>query len=332
MDIRSNEPYWLIKNALAKSYPSLKEDLAAEALIVGGGITGALIAYKLIKEGKKVILIDRRDVCNGSSAASTAMLQYEIDVSLYELIEQRGITCAVSSYQNCEKAILDLKKIIDEIKSDCQFEFKKSIYFSSTKKDIEFLEKEFEARRQHGFKVKWMDRENLQKLGLIAEAAIESESGAVMDTYKFANDLLKYCSEKGLKIFDRTELKSVKEQNEIQIASTKSGFKIETQHIIFCTGYESVETLTEDIVTLKSTYALASEAFPQIPKAFKNHIYWNTSEPYLYFRGTKDGRIIMGGGDEKFKNAKKRDALLPKKRKKVLPRNLINAFQIFILN
>ena len=315
MDIRSNEPYWLIKNALAKSYSSLKENTASEILIVGGGITGALIAYKLIKEGKKVVLIDRRDVCNGSSAASTAMLQYEIDVSLHELIEQRGLTCAVSSYQNCEKAIFDLKKIVDEIKSDCQFEFKKSIYFSSTKKDLDFLEKEFEARKEHGFKVKWWDKEKLQKLGVIAEGAIESESGAVMDTYKFANDLLEYCSEKGLTIFDRTELESVKEQNEIQTAITKSGFKIETQHIIYCTGYESVETLKEDIVDLKSTYALASEAFSKMPKAFKNHIYWNTSEPYLYFRGTKDGRIIMGGGDENFKNSKKRDALLPKKEK-----------------
>ncbi len=317
MDIRSNEPYWLIKNSLAKSYASLKEGLSTEVLIVGGGITGALIAYKLIKEGKKVVLIDRRDVCNGSSAASTAMLQYEIDTPLHELIEQRGMTCAVSSYQNCEKAIYDLKKIVDEIKSDCQFEFKKSVYFSSTKKDVSFLEKEFEARKVHGFKVKWLNKEQLGKLGLVAEAGIVSDSGAVMDTYKFANDLLKFCSEKGLQVFDRTELKSVKNENELQVATTKDDLKIEAQHIIYCTGYESVETLDENIVKLKSTYALASEAFEEMPKAFRNHIYWNTSEPYLYFRGTEDGRIIMGGGDEDFKNAKKRDALLSRKEKKL---------------
>ncbi len=318
MDVRSNEPYWLIKNALVKSYSSLKKDIDTEVLIIGGGITGALIAYKLINEGKKVVLIDKRDVCNGSSAASTAMLQYEIDTPLHELIEQRGLTCAVSSYQNCEKAIFDLKNIVDKIKSDCQFEFKKSIYFSSTKKDVSFLEKEFEARKQHGFKVKWLSKEKLGKLGLIAEAGIESESGAVMDTYKFANDLLKYCSDKGLLIFDRTELKSVKNNNENQVVITKDDFKIQTRHIVHCTGYESVETLDEDIVKLKSTYALASEAFKKIPKAFQDHIYWNTSEPYLYFRGTEDGRIIMGGGDEDFKNAKKRDALLPKKEKRLI--------------
>ena len=322
MDVRSNEPYWLIKNALAKSYSSLKEDISSEILVVGGGITGALIAYKLISSGRKVVLIDKRDICNGSTSASTAMLQYEIDTSLHELIEQRGLTCAVSSYQNCEKAIFDLKKIVDEIKSDCQFEFKKSIYFCSKKKELEFLEKEFEARKQHGFKVKWLEKDELKNLGLVAEAAIESETGAVMDCYKFAGDLLEYCSKKGVKIFDRTELDSIKEEDDKQIATTKEGFKIEIQHIVYCTGYESVENVKEDIVELKSTYALASEAFTKLPKAFQKHIFWNTSNPYLYFRGTKDGRIIMGGGDENFKNAKRRDALLPKKEK-----NLVKSFE-----
>ena len=322
MDVRSNEPYWLIKNALAKSYSSLKEDISSEILIVGGGISGALIAYKLISSGRKVVLIDKRDICNGSTSASTAMLQYEIDTSLHELIDQRGLTCAVSSYKNCEKAIFDLKKIVDEIKSECQFEFKKSIYFCSKKKEIEFLEKEFKARKQYGFNVKWLDKEALKNLGLVAEAAIESETGAVMDCYKFAGDLLEYCSKKGVKIYDRTELDSLIENGERQIAITKDGFKIEIKHIVYCTGYESVESVKEEIVELKSTYALASEAFKKLPKAFQKHIYWNTSDPYLYFRGTKDGRIIMGGGDENFKNAKRRDALLPKKEN-----NLVKSFE-----
>ncbi|WP_257710570.1 glycerol-3-phosphate dehydrogenase/oxidase [Gramella sp. MT6] len=41
MDIRSNEPYWLIKNSLGKSYPSLQENITSTVVIIGGGITGA---------------------------------------------------------------------------------------------------------------------------------------------------------------------------------------------------------------------------------------------------------------------------------------------------
>ncbi len=314
MNIRSNEPFWLIKNALPESYPSLQKDISTDILIIGAGITGALIAFRLLKKGKKVVMVDKRDVCNGSTAASTSMLQYEVDTPLHELIEQRGLTTAVSSYKSCEKAIFDLQKIVKEIKSDCGFTLKKSVYFCSSKKEVAFLQKEFDARKEHGFKVKLLDKKTLKTKGLNAYAAIVSDSVAIMDTYKFANDLLQHCSEKGLQIFDRTGISGIKEKDGKFVAKANEVL-IEAQHIIHCSGYESTETLKEDIVQLKSTYALASEAFERIPEAFKNHIYWNTSSPYLYFRSTDDGRIIMGGGDVEFKNAKGRDALLAKKEK-----------------
>lgn len=317
MDIRSNEPYSLIKNALAQSYPSLKQDVSTEVLIIGAGITGALIAFKLLKEGKKVIMVDRRDVCNGSTAASTSILQYEIDVPLHQLIDQVGLTTAVSSYKSCEKAITDLKDIIDEVKSDCGYKSQKSVYFTSTKKDFEFLQKEFEARKEHGFKVKWLTSEDLEKLGLKAYAGIESASGARMDVYHLTNDLLEYADKKGVEIYDRTDIEEIKQHDDKIIAKTKDGFSIEADSIVHCTGYESTETIKKDIVSLKSTYALVSEAYDKMPKAFKDRMYWNTDSPYLYFRSTDDGRIMMGGGDRDFKNAKRRDALLSKKEKEL---------------
>lgn len=62
MDIRSNEPYWLVKNKFTKSYPSIDRPLQTEVLVIGGGITGALITYQLLKKGREVVLVDRRDV------------------------------------------------------------------------------------------------------------------------------------------------------------------------------------------------------------------------------------------------------------------------------
>ena len=75
----------------------------------------------------------------------------------------------------------------------------------------------------------------------------------------------------------------------------------------------STETVQEKIVDLKSTYAIASEALKEIPPILKNAIIWDTSTPYFYYRATPENRIIVGGGDEEFKDAKKRDKLIPKK-------------------
>jgi glycine/D-amino acid oxidase-like deaminating enzyme len=313
MKLRSTETFWPLKNAMLNSYPSITKDIDTEILIIGGGITGALIAYKLINEGKKIVLVDRRDVCNGSTAASTALLQYEIDVPLHKLMELRGLECAVDSYKNGKKAIFDLRNIIDTIKSDCHFEFKKSIYFTSVKKDIPFLKREFDTRKNSGFDVTWLSKFNLKEMGLNALAAIESKTAAVMDPYKLAQDLLVYCQEKGMQIFDRTNITGIQNLKEKCIARTENKFTITADHVIHCSGYESVETLKEKVVDLKSTYVIASENLPDLPVAFKNAIFWNTADPYLYFRATADNRIIIGGGDEDFKDAQKRDKLLPKK-------------------
>ncbi len=268
MDIRSNETYWIIKNKFEQSYPSLQQSISTDILVVGGGITGALITYQLLKAGKEVVLVEKRDVCNGSSAASTAMLQYEIDVPLHKLIEQRGVETAVSSYKSCEKAIFDLKNIVDEIDSNCNFEFKKSIYFTSNRKDLKMLNNEFLSRKQYGFQVEWLEKKNLKDLGLEARAGIQSESGAEMDPYKFTNDLLKFCAKKGATVFDKTEIEKFKKKGDKMFAVTSEKHTIQANHIIYCTGYESVKTLGKKIVNLKSTYALASEAFENFPAAF----------------------------------------------------------------
>ncbi|MDN3724241.1 FAD-dependent oxidoreductase [Aequorivita sp. SDUM287046] len=317
MDIRSNEPFWLIKNSLPQSYPSLQTSITADVLIIGAGITGALMAYKLLGEGKQVVMVDKRDICNGSTAASTSLLQYEIDVPLHRLIEQVGLTCAVSSYQSGEKAIREIKKVASEVGSECGFKYVKSVYFTSTKKDVEFLKQEFQSRKDHGFNVKWLSEEELALMGLKAYGAIESKSGATLDVFVLANDILKYCSDRGLQVYDRTGVEKIKTEKSSTVAYLENGMTISAQHIVHCTGYESTRTISEKIANLKSTYAIISEAYETLPKPFKDRIFWNTDSPYLYFRGTHDNRILMGGGDKDFRNATLRDAILPKKEREL---------------
>ncbi|GAB1403844.1 hypothetical protein MASR1M74_10220 [Lentimicrobium sp.] len=130
-----------------------------------------------------------------------------------------------------------------------------------------------------------------------------------------ALNILKYNSDKGLMVFDRTEVTSIKHTAGEIIAETNRGVNIGCKHVIYCTGYESTQQLQENVVDLKSTYAIASEAFKDLPDVFEHKIFWDNSSPYFYFRGTDDNRIVMGGGDVRFKNASARDALIAKKEK-----------------
>lgn len=125
--------------------------METEILIIGARITGSLTAHQCVKDGFDTVVIDRREVCQGSTSATTSMLQYEIDVPLYQLTVMIGEEAAVQSYRARYKAIDDLGKISKEINGKSGFNRKKSLYFVASKKDLEWMTMEFESRKKAGF-------------------------------------------------------------------------------------------------------------------------------------------------------------------------------------
>jgi len=320
MNLRSNEPFWLLKNGLVSSYPSLKSDEECDVLIIGGGITGSLIAHQMIKDGYHTIIIDKREICNGSTSATTSMLQYEIDVPLYKLTELIGEKGACESYKACSKSIDDLEALTKEIKSRAGFKKRQSLYFASRKKDVSWLIKEYEIRKKTGFEVSWLEPGDIEERFTLQNTygGILSKQGASIDAFKFAHELLRFNRNKGLKIFDKTEIKSVKYLKGYNFALTEHGFNIKAKKIIYCVGYESTTLIKEDFVNLKSTFATVSEIDTAIFKNIENTLVWNTDAPYMYMRTTDDNRLLIGGRDEDFINPEKRDASLRKKEKEIL--------------
>jgi glycine/D-amino acid oxidase-like deaminating enzyme len=319
MKLRSKEPYWLLKNGLINSYPSLQKDKSCEILIVGGGITGALMAYQFSKEGYKTILIDKRDVSLGSTSASTSLLQYELDEPLYSLIEKVGENAAVDTYREGVNVIERLGQIVKSMKAKCGFEPKNSVYIAHSERDLEWLEREFDARQQAGLSVKWLTKSQLRtNYGAKGEGAIFSESGASTDVYQLVHCLLEYSAKHyNLQIFDHTELLKVDHLPNKCIAQVEGDFTISARKIIYATGYESQSMLKDKVVELISTYSFVTEPM-KVPGRIKRTMFWDTEDPYLYMRSTDDNRILVGGEDEQFKNPERRDRLIVEKQEKLL--------------
>ena len=315
MRLTSVEPFWLVKNGIINSYPSLDENIETDIVIVGAGITGSLIAHQCIADGYKTVIIDRREVCHGSTSATTSMLQYEIDKPLFELIDMIGEEGAVLSYKACFDSIDKLQKISKSIKSTCGFEKKESLFFASFKKDVFWLKKEFEARKKHGFPVKWLEAETIKKNYQLENSygGILSDQGGSIDAFQLAHDLLHYNHKKGLQVFDKTDIAKIEYRSKDVLVHTEFEKTIKAKKIIFCNGFESTEIIKEKIVNLLSTYAVVGEQNGDDQSYIQNTLFWNTAEPYNYMRTTDDNRLLIGGEDEDFVDADKRDALLKKK-------------------
>jgi glycine/D-amino acid oxidase-like deaminating enzyme len=315
MKLKSAEPFWLVKNGIINSYPSLRHNIDTEILVVGGGITGALIAHQCVKDGYKTVLADRREIANGSTSATTAMLQYEIDIPLYQLIEMVGETGAVQSYRACSQSVDTLAGIVAEIGSESGFARKQSVYYAEKNKDVEWLKKECATRSDYGFEVAWLEAEEIEhRFGLTNTCGgILSAQGGSIDAFLFTHHLHAWNRQNGADIFDKTEITNVRYKKDHVIAKTAFGNTIKARKIIYCNGFESTEIIKENFVKLVSTYAMVTEPQQQPLAGISHTLFWSTGSPYLYIRTTDDNRLLVGGGDEYFSDTAKRDKLLQAK-------------------
>ena len=65
--LRSGMPVWMAYPRRMQGTNLLSRDLKTDVLVVGAGISGALVAYTLAREGHRVVVIDRRGLLMGST-------------------------------------------------------------------------------------------------------------------------------------------------------------------------------------------------------------------------------------------------------------------------
>ena len=318
MDLHTGLPFWLIKNGLSHNYPLLQKDAKTKVVILGGGITGAIQAYFLAKAKIDFILLEKRSIGLGSTSASTALLQYQIDEPLSSLIEKVGKNNAIRAYELCAESIQTIKSISKDIGHE-NYQTHPTLFYASYKKDVPLIEKEYQIHKEAGFDVELWGQSKIKKnFNLDFPAALYSQHSAQIDAYKFCHQCMQYALEKGQQIYDRTEAVEIEHKKDGVKIKTANGHTIQAEWLIYATGYEVVDFITKDIVNLNSTWAIVSEQFDDIEEFWhENALIWETKLPYLYMRTTADHRIMLGGRDENTNNPKRRLEALKEKSKKL---------------
>jgi glycine/D-amino acid oxidase-like deaminating enzyme len=314
MNLTSSHPFWSVSNGLPASYPSLQRDVSCDVVVIGGGITGALVALRLAESGVETLLIDKRDIGTGSTSASTAMLQYEIDVPLRELIKKVGHAAATRSYQLCLEAIGKVEQLTKHWHITCGFERKRSLYLARWQREIPEIREEYQLRRGMGLELEFLDAEALgARFPFTRPVGLYSHVGGQVDPHRLTHGLLTAGISLGLEVCDRTQMANLQHTRHGVCVTTRSGWQIKARRVVVAAGFESKELLQAEAGTLKSTYALISEPMDSIPGWHEQCLIWDSGMPYLYLRTTDEGRIIVGGEDEDFASAKQRDALISSK-------------------
>ncbi|HEY7090176.1 MAG TPA: FAD-binding oxidoreductase [Tepidisphaeraceae bacterium] len=319
MDLKSGCLYWPAISPSSPRFDPLDQDIQCDLAIIGAGITGALVAFHFAEAGVDAVVVDRRDPAHGSTAASTGLLQYEIDTTLSELIDRIGRKNATQAYRLSVQTIDDFERLVAKI-DNCDFAIRPSLYLGSEPADAEELAGEFRERRAIGIDVNLLGRDELRRtFGIDRPVALHSSRAAEVDPYKLTLALHRAAIARGgTRVFGQTEIRRYDADSSGVTLSTSTGAGIRARKVIFATGYETPEVVDRRLCTLKSTYALVSQPLGKSSLWHEQCLIWEHRHPYLYARSTHDGRAMVGGADIDSADPNQRDRVIGRKARELV--------------
>jgi glycine/D-amino acid oxidase-like deaminating enzyme len=223
----------------------------------------------------------------------------------------RGRDAAVRSYRLCRRAIDQIEQIVWELREPCRFARRPSLYLARSRADVAALHREFRARKECGFQVEYLDQRELEhQFPFSAPAALLSAEAAEMDPQRFTQAVIRDAVGRGLRVFAPATVREINPGRDRVVLRTDSGSRIIARKVIVAAGYESTAFLRCKLVRLRSTYVLTTRPVRYLDGWADRCLIWEAGRPYHYLRTTQDRRIMIGGGDENFVSARKRDALI----------------------
>ncbi len=313
LDLRGGEPPWRAGFQRLHSQ-ALNADLRCDVLVVGAGITGSLAAEHLTRRGHEVVVIDRERPGHGSTAASTAMLLWEIDRSLAELSNIYGFDRASRTYRLSLEAARGMVASIESLSLGAGLRRRNALYLAPPGAGESELREEHALRTRAGLPGRFLDGAAVRdEFAMMREAALWSPDSAEADPLRLAQALLQVAIAQGARVYDAEAVGYDCASRSVGV-QLDNGHCVEARHVVLATGYVMPDFLKLDSHRIVSSFAIAT--LPERPEALwrDGTLIWEASENYLYARTTTDGRIIAGGeDDEEAIEPDERNALMPAK-------------------
>ena len=318
-DLRGGRPLWVDSpNGRVRSKTVLKRE-QCDVAVIGAGVSGALIACQLSSAGFDVVVVDRRQPGQGSTAASTAMIQFELDTPLGELAGKIGSARAARAWRRSLQSIDDLKRLIHTNRIACDWQMRDALYLAGDELGWRALREEAKVRRRAGLPSEYIDGETLLKrYGVARTGAILSQGAAELNPAKLTAGALEAAKKRGCRVYADHEVIEVDSHDGGITLATDRGGEVVCAKAVFATGYETVKGLPKGGFDITSSWAIATKPIEMRDFWPTRCLIWEASDPYLYLRTTADNRIVAGGEDSGLTSPERRDAAISAKSEKLM--------------
>lgn len=258
-----------------KEFEKLGENIKTDVLIIGGGMAGLLIAYKLKSAGVECVLVESGRICSGVTGNTTAKLTYQHGLIFNKFIKRLGSERAELYLKAHTAALSEYKALCEKI--PCDYEYKDSYVYSRS--DREKIEKEIEAINLLGGKAEFSYAE---KLPFRVAGAVKVSGQAEFNPLKFAFSLAK-----DLPIYENTKIKEIGDGKAIAESA-----EISCKKIIVATHFPFINKHGSYFLKMYQhrSYVIALRGAPDVLG-----MYVDENDKGFSFRSYGD-LLLLGGG------------------------------------
>ncbi len=314
-DLHDGRSIWHDTNRRRVRTRQLKGDETFDILIVGGGITGAIVALSLSAAGHDIAVIDRRPPGEGSTIASTAMIQFELDTPLIHLARKIGRENAERAYRRSARAVRELKDLISDHALTAFWADRNALYLAGSRLGPRSMKDEVDARRAIGLDSQYLTAAEVRDIyGIEASAAILSAGSGELNPASTAAECLRAAKRLGATtLISPCDIVKLEGAGSRVRLTTAEGNVLSARRVILTTGYEVVPSLPKDAFEIVSSWAIATKPLPASAFWPGRCLIWEAADPYLYLRTTHDRRILAGGEDSGLTAPERRAEAVPAK-------------------
>ena len=270
-----NESLWQYDDEMPQ-FPALQGDIKTDVLIVGGGITGVMLAYFLHGQGVDYILVEKGRICSGVTANTTAKITLQHGLIFDKLLKALGKEKATAYYRANKKALETYKELCQRF--NCDFEIRDNYVYSRSSREKLF--KELEALRKIGCEADFC--RNLP-LPIETQGAVRVKNQAQFSPLKFLSAI-----SKELNIYEHTKVLEMVGNT----AKTGHGF-VKADRVVVCTHFPFINKHGSYFLNMYQhrSYVLALENAARL-----DGMYVDENDKGLSFRNYGDTLLLGGGG------------------------------------
>lgn len=290
------EPFWRDTADIPEFHP-LQENVEADVVIVGGGITGITAAYLLVKEGLKVALLEADRLLNGTTGHTTAKITAQHDLIYDELISHFGVGAAGLYYQAQTEALQWIAETVNTCHIPCDFSRQDAYLYATTEESARKMEKEWSAYQKLG-----IDGALLREIPFQIQTSrvLKMSNQAQFHPLQYLAHLVRTVTDAGGLIFEQTVAVNVEEHEEKPAVLTRNGCRVTGRRILVCSHFPFYEGIGFYSARLHAdrSYVLACKTKTEYPGG----MYLSVDKPSRSLRSvTHNGEelVLIGGEGHK---------------------------------